>query len=86
MKKCIWPNFCIEVSIDKEGADMITNDTVSTLDWSILMRRIGFSRMNLIVMIYKHVKDIRITIKLTTLVHEYILVSHERAMTLQPFA
>ena len=76
----------IELGTNEESTNMVTIDTMSTLNWTILMGRIGSSRMDLIVMICKHVKNIGITIKLTTLVHKYILVSQERAMDLQPFA
>ena len=65
---------------------MVTNDTMSALDRTILMGRIGSSRMDLIVMICKHVKNIGITIQLTTLIHKYILVAQIRAIDLQPFA
>ena len=85
MKKCIRPKLGIEVGTDEEGTNMVTNDMMSALNWTILMRRIGSSKMDLIVMICKHVKNIGITIKLTTLVHKYILVLQERAMDLQPF-
>ena len=63
---------------------MIANDTMGTFDWSILIRGIGSSWTHSIVMICKHVMDIRVNIKLSTLVHKYILVFHKKAMDLQP--
>ena len=65
---------------------MVTNDTMSALDWTILMGRIRSSRMNLIVMFGKNIKNIWITKELTALVHKNILVTEIRAIDLQPFA
>ena len=62
MEKCIGIELDIEVGTDKEGVNMVTNDTVGSFDWSILMRQIGSSWMDFIVMICKHVEDIRIRI------------------------
>ena len=86
MQESIWPKLDVKRSTDKKDTEMITDSSMGMFNRTILMRRIGSSRMDLVVMIYKHIKNIGITIKLTTLVHKYILVSQERAMDLQPFA
>ena len=65
---------------------MITNDPMSALDRTILMGRIRSSRMDLIVMFGKNIKNIGITIELTSLIHKNVLVTEIRAIDLQPFA
>ena len=65
---------------------MVTNGTMSALDRTILMGRIRSSRMDLIVMIGKHVKNIGITKEFTSLIYKNILVTEIRAIDLQPFA
>ena len=63
---------------------MVTNNTVSLFYWSILMTGISSSRGYFIVMIGKDIEDLRVRIKFSAMVHEDILVFHERAMDLQP--
>ena len=63
---------------------MVTNNTVSLFYWSILMTGISSSRVYFIVMIGKDIEDLRVRIKFSAMVHEDILVFHERAMDLQP--
>ena len=61
VEKFIRPEFDIEVGTNQEGTHMVTNNTVSLLYWSILMRGISSSRMYVIVMIGKDVENIRIS-------------------------
>ena len=65
---------------------MVTDNTMSPLDWTILMGRIRTSRMDFIVMTAKNINNIRISPEFTTLIHEDILVTKSRSMDLQPFA
>ena len=74
-----------ETGTNKEGTNVVTNDTMSTLDRTILMGRIRSSRMDLIVMFGKNIKNIWTTKDLTALVHKNILVTEIRAIYLQPF-
>ena len=83
VEKCIGLELDTQVGTNQQDPDMITNNTVSAYDWSILIRGIRSSRMYFTVMIGKDVKDIRIRIKLFALVHKDIFVFHERPIDLQ---
>ena len=76
--KCIGPELDIQVGINQKGTHMVTNNTMSSFYWSILMRRISSSRVYFIVIIGKDVEDIRIRIKLSTLVHKDIFIFHPK--------
>ena len=52
------PELDIEVGTNKEGTNMVTNETVGSFDWSILMRGIGSSWMDFIVVIGEDVEDL----------------------------
>ena len=82
VEKYIEPEHDTKVSTNQEGTNMVTNNTVSLFYWSILMSRIGSSRVNFIVMVGKDVEDIRIRLFFFTLVHEHILIFDERSMDL----
>ena len=62
MEKCIWLEVNTKFGINQEHTNIVTNNTVSLFDWSILMRGIGSSRGDFTVMIGKDVEDIMIRI------------------------
>ena len=74
VKECIRPELDTKVGTNQQDTNMVTNNLVSVFDWSILMRGISSSRMDFIAMIDKDVDAIRINIKLTALVQEYIFI------------
>ena len=74
MKEGVWPEFDIKSSTFKESTNMITNRLVSAFDGSILMERIGSSRMDLVVPVGKGISDICIGIELSTLIKVDILI------------
>ena len=55
MKECIWPKLDIKIGTNKEGADMIADNSMGAFDWYILMRGTGSSWMHFIVVICKNV-------------------------------
>ena len=82
MKEYIWPKLDVERSTNKKGTDMITDSSIGTFNRSILMRRISSSRMNFIMMVCEYIENVRISMQLTTLIKEYILVFNNRAIYL----
>ena len=62
MEEGVRPKLNIEIGTNKKGTNMVTNDTMSSLDWTILWGKIRSSRMDFIVMAAKSIKNIRITI------------------------
>ena len=53
MEEGVGPKLNIEVGTNKKGTNMVTDNTMSTLDWTILMERIRSSKMDFMVMAAK---------------------------------
>ena len=68
LKECIRPELDIKGSTLKESTDMISNRTVCAFNGSILMGCIYTSRKDFVMPIRKEILDIRIAIKLSSLI------------------
>ena len=78
--KGVRPELDIQISSRKKGTDSITNITVGTLNWTILMRCISSSRMNSITLADEKIADIRIAKKFSSLVHTDVLAAANRGI------
>ena len=82
MKEFIWSKLDVKRRTNKRGTDMITGSLMGTFIRTILMRRISSSRMNFIMMVCEYIENVRLSIQLTILIKEYILVLKNRAIDL----
>ena len=78
----IRPELDTKVGTNQQGTNMISNNSVSAFYQSIVMRRISSSRMNFIMMVCEYIENVRLSIQLTILIKEYILVLKNRAIDL----
>jgi hypothetical protein len=80
----IRPKFGIKTSAGKHVTESIADGLMGTLNWSILMRAVGTSSVDVIFMALEETMHLRIAVKLTTLVKKNLLSRDIGSVMLEP--